>query len=233
MTQRLLEFSGVSRVLRDEIIPVTLVDNVSFAVGRGEFAAVTGASGSGKSSMLYLMGLLDRPTSGKIFIDGKDMTAASENEVQKTRLEKIGFVFQFHFLLQEFSAIDNILLPMRKLGRKTPQEMKARAESLLAMLGLAGSGRKMPSQLSGGERQRVAIARALANEPLIILADEPTGNLDSKNAAAVMDIFRNLAQEKGVTVITVTHDKDFAQGCDRRIVMRDGKITQEEGQKTR
>ncbi len=223
-----LKLSHVTRTLTEEVIPVTLVDDVSCAVEKGEFVTITGASGSGKSSLLYLMGLLDQPTSGCIDIDGQDMTAAFDTERQAVRLGKIGFVFQFHFLLQEFSALDNVLLPMRKLKSLREEEMQARGKKLLAMLGLEKAVHKMPYQLSGGERQRVAIARALANKPLLILADEPTGNLDSKNTAAVIDILKGLAREEGVAVVTVTHDQVFAAHSDRRIVMRDGKIIEGE-----
>lgn len=223
-----LSLVGVSRVLTDEVVPVTLVKEASLNIDKGEFISVTGASGSGKSSMLYLMGLLDQPTQGHVAIDGENMTSASEKARQAVRLAKIGFVFQFHFLLQEFSALQNIMLPMRKLGRLKESEMVARAEGLLESLGLAGAGRKMPNQLSGGERQRVAIARALANKPLVILADEPTGNLDSKNSAAVVDIFRKLAAEEGVAIAAVTHDPDFAGKTARRVVMKDGRIVEKE-----
>lgn len=223
-----ITLKNVTRILQSEEIPVTLVDDASLTVKPGEFIAVRGTSGSGKSSLLYLMGLLDKPTSGHINIAGIDVSAASETVRQETRLEKIGFVFQFHFLLQEFSALDNVMLPMRRLGKLADGEMRARAEKLLVSLGLEGKTRKKPGQMSGGERQRVAIARALANEPMVILADEPTGNLDSKNTAAVIDIFRKLAHETGVAVVAVTHDTEFATKTDRNIVMRDGKIVEEQ-----
>jgi lipoprotein-releasing system ATP-binding protein len=154
------------------------------------------------------------------------VSTATEKVRQETRLEKIGFVFQFHFLLQEFSALDNVMLPMRRLGRLSDKDMRARAEKLLASLGLEGKTQKKPGQMSGGERQRVAIARALANEPMAILADEPTGNLDSKNTAAVIEIFKKLVHETGVAVVAVTHDPDFATKTDRNIVMKDGKIVE-------
>jgi len=219
-----LALSNVTRVLSDEAVPVTLVKDASLSVNKGEFVAVRGTSGSGKSSLLYLMGLLDHPTAGTVRIGGADMSGANERLRQETRLEKIGFVFQFHFLLQEFTALQNVMLPMRRLGRLSDREMRDRAGKLLASLGLAGKEGKKPSQMSGGERQRVAIARALANNPMVILADEPTGNLDSKNTGAVIDIFQSLAHEQGVAVIAVTHDLDFAAKTDRNIVMKDGKI---------
>ena len=219
-----ISLSHVTRVLDREAIPVTLVNDASCNIDKGEFVAVRGTSGSGKSSLLYLIGLLDKPTAGSIHIGGVEMSQAGEKLRQEMRLEKIGFVFQFHFLLQEFTALENIMLPMRRLGKLGEKERRARAESLLAALGLGGSGHKKPGQMSGGERQRVAIARALANNPMVILADEPTGNLDSKNTSAVIDIFRKLAHEQGVTVVAVTHDLDFAAKTDRNIVMKDGKI---------
>ena len=223
----IITLSHVTRILQSEEIPVTLVSDASLIVKSGEFLAVRGTSGSGKSSLLYLMGLLDKPTSGQINIAGIDVSTATEKVRQETRLEKIGFVFQFHFLLQEFSALDNVMLPMRRLGKLSDSDMRARAEKLLVSLGLEGKTKKKPGQMSGGERQRVAIARALANEPMVILADEPTGNLDSKNTAAVIDIFRQLAHETGVAVVAVTHDTEFATKTDRNIVMKDGKIVEE------
>ncbi|MCC7036012.1 MAG: ABC transporter ATP-binding protein [Alphaproteobacteria bacterium] len=223
-----ITLTGVTRVLQSEEIPVTLVSDASLTVKAGEFLGIRGTSGSGKSSLLYLMGLLDQPTSGRINIAGIDVSTATEKVRQETRLEKIGFVFQFHFLLQEFSALDNVMLPMRRLGKLSDADMRTRAEKLLVSLGLEGKTRKKPGQMSGGERQRVAIARALANAPMVILADEPTGNLDSKNTAAVIDIFRKLAHETGVAVVAVTHDTEFATKTDRNIVMKDGKIVEEQ-----
>ena len=224
--RNVITLTNVTRILQSEEIPVTLVNDASLTVKSGEFLAVRGTSGSGKSSLLYLMGLLDKPTAGHINIAGIDVSTASEQVRQETRLEKVGFVFQFHFLLQEFSALDNVMLPMRRLGKLSDKDMRARAEKLLVSLGLEGKTNKKPGQMSGGERQRVAIARALANEPMVILADEPTGNLDSKNTAAVIDIFKKLAHETGVAVVAVTHDPDFATKTDRNIVMKDGKIVE-------
>lgn len=221
-----ITLSHVTRILESEAVPVTLVSDACCTFNKGEFVAVRGTSGSGKSSLLYLMGLLDKPTSGTIHIGGAEMSKASEKLRQQTRLARIGFVFQFHFLLQEFSALENIMLPMRKLGKLSDKAMRERAEQLLTSLSLPSAGRKKPAQMSGGERQRVAIARALANSPEVILADEPTGNLDSKNTAAVIDIFKKLAHENGVAVIAVTHDADFAAQTDRNIVMKDGRIVE-------
>jgi lipoprotein-releasing system ATP-binding protein len=205
-------------------VPVTLVEDVSLEIGHGEFVAIMGPSGSGKSSLLYLLGLLDVPTSGRIELDGEDTSSFDEDMLADVRLGKLGFVFQFHFLLAEFSALGNVQLPITRLGRLEPEAAAARAHELLASLGMAEHAHKRPDQLSGGQRQRVAIARALANDPLIILADEPTGNLDSASAATVRQILRALVSEHGKTVIAVTHDATFADAADRRIGLVDGRI---------
>ncbi|QJE73353.1 ABC transporter ATP-binding protein [Aerophototrophica crusticola] len=218
-----LEARGVTRVLSGAI-PVTLVEGIDLSIGRGEFAAITGPSGSGKSSLLYLLGLLDTPTSGSVLVEGEDTSRLTPADLARVRLEKLGFVFQFHFLLPEFTALDNVLIPMRKLARLSDREMRTRAQSLLVQLDLGDHARKRPDQLSGGQRQRVAIARALANEPRVVLADEPTGNLDSRNAQLVFDTFRDLAHRTGTTVVTVTHDEHLAAQTDRRVLLVDGKL---------
>jgi lipoprotein-releasing system ATP-binding protein len=217
----LLEAREVTRTLPEG---PTLVRDVSLSVGRGEFVAVTGPSGSGKSSLLYLLGLLDRPTTGDVRLEGRDTARLSAKEMAALRLARLGFVFQFHFLLPEFSALDNVLIPIRRLGRLGDAAAREHAMALLGALGLADAAGKLPEQLSGGMRQRVAIARALANDPALILADEPTGNLDTKNAAAVFDIFAKLAVEEGRTVIVVTHDASLAARTTRRIHLVDGRI---------
>jgi lipoprotein-releasing system ATP-binding protein len=217
----LLEARDVTRTLPEG---VTLVRDISLTIGRGEFVAVTGPSGSGKSSLLYLLGLLDRPTQGQVLLEGRDTALLSRREMAALRLARLGFVFQFHFLLPEFSTIDNVLIPIRRLGRLDDMAARAQARRLLETLGLAEAEAKLPEQLSGGMRQRAAIARALANDPALILADEPTGNLDTKNAAAVFDIFGKLVTEQGRTVIVVTHDPDLASRTFRRIHLVDGRI---------
>jgi len=226
-----IRLDKVTRILTDGPEPFTLVDDISFDVHAGEFLAITGPSGSGKSSLIYLMGLLDTPTSGRIWLDGTDTTDASDGEKGLMRLEKLGFVFQFHFLLPEFTALENIMLPMQKHGRLSEAEMRARAYALLAEFGLEEEGHKLPNQLSGGERQRVAIARAMANDPLVIIADEPTGNLDSRNSTLVFDLFGKLVREEGKAIITVTHEQDMAAKAQRRLHIVDGKLSSDDGGK--
>jgi lipoprotein-releasing system ATP-binding protein len=213
----------LSRRLEAEV-PVTLVDDVSLEIRRGERVAITGPSGSGKSSLLYLLGLLDRPTAGHVWLDGVDTSAFDDDEVAGARLGRIGFVFQSHFLLPEFTALENVMLPMLRLGQLPRDEAKRRARELLASLGLTEQQDKLPRQLSGGQSQRVAIARALANDPVLILADEPTGNLDSASSALVQEIIRDLAHKHERAVAVVTHDAHFADTADRIVRIVDGRI---------
>jgi lipoprotein-releasing system ATP-binding protein len=220
---------GVTRVL-PAAVPVTLVHDIDLDIFGGEVMAITGPSGSGKSSLLYLLGLLDRPTEGRIEIDGADTAAMDSDALARLRLERLGFVFQFHFLLPEFSALENVMIPMRRLGRLDEAAMTARAMDLLGALDLGDLVRKRPDQLSGGQAQRVAIARALANDPAVLLTDEPTGNLDSKNSAAVFEIFEKLAREDGRAVVTVTHDLDLAGRADRRVELVDGTVVSDRHQ---
>jgi lipoprotein-releasing system ATP-binding protein len=223
----LIETRAITRVIGGDI-PTTLVAGIDFAVQPGEFVAVTGPSGSGKSSLLYLLGLLDKPTTGEVFVDGKATSGLSEDARAALRLSTLGFVFQFHFLLPEFTAMENVMLPMRALGRLNEKDMRARAFEILSSLGLADHARKRPDQMSGGQRQRVAIARALANDPLVILADEPTGNLDTHSSAQVLSIMRNLVDSSSAAraraIIIVTHDLDLASKADRRVHIVDGRI---------
>lgn len=217
----LLRAEHVSRRLPEG---VTLVQDANMTVEGGEFIAITGPSGSGKSSLLYLLGLLDRPTEGRILLEGRDTATLSAPELAALRLERLGFVFQFHFLLPEFSTLDNVLIPIRRLGKLSHAEAKMQAMQLLDDLGLKDAASKLPEQLSGGMRQRVAVARALANNPALILADEPTGNLDTRNAAGVFDIFARLAKEQGRAILVVTHDAELAKRANRRVHLVDGRI---------
>jgi len=221
--EHLIEARDVTRILAG-VVPTTLVHDINLKIDLNEFVAVTGPSGSGKSSLLYLLGLLDMPTDGEVRIRGKATAHMSEAERAYTRLSELGFVFQFHFLLPEFSCINNIVLPMRGLGQLTRGEMRERAAGLLDSLGLYEHRHKRPDQLSGGQRQRVAVARALANDPPLILADEPTGSLDSKSSEQVFQILRDLVDRDGKTIVAVTHDIDLAERMDRRVHLVDGAI---------
>jgi lipoprotein-releasing system ATP-binding protein len=223
----LIEADHLTRIL-PATVPVTLVRDVSLTVGEHEFIAITGPSGSGKSSLLYLLGLLDRPTSGALRMAGQDTSSLDDDALARLRLEMLGFVFQFHFLLPEFSVLENVTLPMRKMGRLSSTAMRERAASLLEELGLAGHLDKRPDQLSGGQRQRVAVARALANDPHVVLADEPTGSLDSKSSEQVFQILQDLVKKRGKTVIAVTHDMEIAARADRRIQLVDGAVVSDE-----
>ena len=219
----ILSARALTRILPTDP-PVTLVRNVDLDVAPGRFHAVIGPSGCGKSSLLYLLGLLDRPTSGTVEFEGRDTDALNGDERARLRLEQFGFVFQFHFLLPEFTAVENVLMPIRRLGRLDEMEMHDHALALLNQLDLAGQADKTPDRMSGGERQRVAIARALANDPALLLGDEPTGNLDSENSARVIKIFQRIAHEQGRAVVCVTHDRTVAAAADVRIHMLDGAI---------
>jgi lipoprotein-releasing system ATP-binding protein len=203
---------------------VHVLRGVSFAARRGNVTAIVGPSGCGKSTTLYLLGLLDQPDDGSIWIRDQLMSNSSDLARTAARCDHIGFVFQFHFLMQEFSALDNVMMPMRKLGRLSEEEMVERAQSLLKDVGLGEKGHRLATQLSGGEQQRVAVARALANQPAIILADEPTGNLDVKNSGLVFDLLTRLAKENGQAVVLVTHNPDIANRCDEIKPMRDGEF---------
>ena len=203
---------------------VHVLRGVSFEAQRGKVCAIVGPSGCGKSTLLYLLGLLDQPDGGSIWIRNQLMSNSGDLERTAARGEHIGFVFQFHFLMQEFSALENIIMPMRKLGRLTEPQMVERAQDLLKSVGLGDKTHRLGTQLSGGEQQRVAVARALANQPAIILADEPTGNLDQKNSALVFDLLTRLAKENGQAVVLVTHNPEIANRCDEIKPMRDGEF---------
>lgn len=219
----LLQTRKLTRIL-PAVVPVTLVQDVDISIGNSEFVAITGPSGSGKSSLLYLLGLLDKPTSGEVLIEESSTSDLSSGEMASMRLAKIGFVFQFHFLLPEFTALENIMIPMQKLGRLSARNQLEHATGLLVDLGLQDFLHRRPAQLSGGQRQRVAVARALANSPDLILADEPTGSLDSAATEQVFDSLQSIVETQKTTVVAVTHDMDLASRMQRRIHLVDGKI---------
>jgi lipoprotein-releasing system ATP-binding protein len=201
-----------------------VLKDVSISVNHGEFVSLIGKSGSGKSTLLYLLSTMDTDYEGSIIINDLKVTGKSQNELSHFRNEHIGFVFQFHFLLPEFTVLENVMMPARKLGKFSNEENEARAFEKLKQMEMHSFAKKVSGKLSGGQQQRVAIARALINDPIIIMADEPTGNLDSANSEIVLEIFKNLSKEKGNTIITVTHDSDFAKSADTIIEIVDGKI---------
>jgi lipoprotein-releasing system ATP-binding protein len=201
-----------------------VLKDVSMSVSHGEFVSLIGKSGSGKSTLLYLLSTLDTDYEGTIVINDLTVTGKSQNELSMFRNEHIGFVFQFHFLLPEFTVLENVMMPARKLGRLNTEEIEAHAMEKLRQMDMHSYAEKPSGKLSGGQQQRVAIARALINDPIIIMADEPTGNLDSANSEIVLGIFKNLSRENGNTIITVTHDTDFAKSADRIIEIVDGRI---------
>ncbi len=201
-----------------------MLKDVSFDVQRGEFVSIVGKSGCGKSTLLYLLSTMDTDYTGQIYVNDVLLTGKTQNELARFRNEHIGFVFQFHFLLPEFSALKNVMLPAEKLGKYSKSECEDRAYEKLKWLDMEKFATKLSSKLSGGQQQRVAIARALVNDPTIIMGDEPTGNLDSVNTQTVFDILKRLSKEKGQTIISVTHDNEFAANSDRIIEMKDGEI---------
>ena len=205
---------------------VKAVDGVSFSVPKGQMVAIIGASGSGKSTLLHMIGAVDRPTSGKIFLDGQDVFQQNNRELAIFRRRQVGLIYQFYNLIPVLTAEENITLPVMMDGRKPDKEHR---EKILDMLGLKERRDHLPSQMSGGQQQRVSIGRALFTSPQVILADEPTGNLDSKNSAEIMELFRRSNKELKQTIIIITHDEKIAEQCDRIIVLSDGKIISDEG----
>jgi len=223
MSNKVIETIGVSKEFSDPVT-VKILKDVSFHVDHGEFVSIMGKSGCGKSTLLYILSTMDTDYEGKLYLNDELLSGKNDAALAKVRNEKIGFVFQFHYLLQEFSVIKNVMIPGLKLGKYSTQEIEHRAMERLKMLGMQDHALKKPNQLSGGQKQRVAIARALINDPLIIMGDEPTGNLDKLNSDLVFDIFSELTKEKKQTILVVTHDPDFAAKTDRIITMADGKI---------
>lgn len=201
-----------------------VLKEVSLSVQKGEFVSIIGKSGCGKSTLLYILSTMDTDYQGDLYIAEQKLTGLPQDELAKIRGEKIGFVFQFHYLLPEFSVLQNVMMPGMKLGKKTEEQVRQDALDKLDLLGIKDQADKKSFKLSGGQKQRVAIARALINDPMIIMGDEPTGNLDSRNSEIVFDILRELSTSRGQSMIVVTHDNDFAAKTDRIIEMADGKI---------
>jgi lipoprotein-releasing system ATP-binding protein len=201
-----------------------VLNDISFGVEKGEFLTLVGKSGCGKSTLLYVLSTMDTDYKGELIIDGEHVSSYGQDRLAAIRNEKIGFIFQFHYLLADFTCLNNIMIPALKLGKLSKEEIEYKAMEKLRMLDMTDQALKPASKLSGGQQQRIAIARALINDPLIIMGDEPTGNLDSKNTQVVFEILQELAHEKGQTIIAVTHDNDFAKASDRTITMSDGQI---------
>lgn len=223
MSEKILEAKNISKYFHDPLT-VQVLNQVSFSISKGEFVSVIGKSGCGKSTLLYILSTMDTDYEGDLLIDNVSMNNKNEAELALVRNEKIGFVFQFHYLLNEFSVLKNVMLPGLKLNKYSKKEIEHRAYEKLKILGIENEAFKKPNQLSGGQKQRVAIARALINDPLIIMGDEPTGNLDKKNSEIVFEIFQELAQSFNQSLLIVTHDNEFAQRTNRIIEMEDGKI---------
>lgn len=219
----ILEAKHISKSFHDPIT-VPVLKDISFSIDKGEFVSVIGKSGCGKSTLLYILSTMDTDYEGDLLIDGELMRNKKEKQLASVRNEKIGFVFQFHYLLNEFSVLRNVMMPGLKLGKYSEKEIEHRAMEKLRMLGIEDEALKGANQLSGGQKQRVAIARALVNDPLVIMGDEPTGNLDKKNSNIVFDIFKELAEVYNQTLLIVTHDNEFAQSTHRIIEMEDGRI---------
>jgi putative ABC transport system ATP-binding protein len=226
MSENVVETLQVAKQYRRGKVSVPAVNGVDVSVRRGEIVGIVGPSGSGKTTLLNLIGGLDRPSGGKIVVDGVDLGGLGEAQLTEYRLRKIGFVFQFYNLIPTLSAQENVELPM-SLAKVPKTERESRAFELLKEVGLEGRASHMPDELSGGEQQRVAVARAFANGPSVILADEPTGDLDSKSASTLMDLIKSLQKGKGVTFVVVSHDPLVIAKCDRAYAIRDGRVVQE------
>lgn len=221
MKSKALEAVKISKYFHDPV-SVQVLKDVTFDLYKGEFVSVIGKSGCGKSTLLYVLSTMDTDFTGDLIIDGVSTKGFTEADLARVRNEKIGFVFQFHYLLNEFTVLENVMLPGLKLGKYPVSEVKERAYEKLKILGIENEALKKANQLSGGQKQRVAIARALINDPLIIMGDEPTGNLDKKNSEIVFEIFENLAKQHKQSLLIVTHDNDFASRTHRIIEMEDG-----------
>jgi len=223
MAETALKAKNIVKYFHDPVTQAVL-KNISLEVNKGEFVSIVGKSGCGKSTLLYVLSTMDTDYEGEMDINGGKVTGLSLNNLARIRNESIGFVFQFHYLLPDFSCLKNVMIPALRLGKYSNKEIEEMAYEKLKMFGVEDQALKSANRLSGGQQQRVAIARALINDPTIIMGDEPTGNLDSKNTSIVFDLFQKLAKDFGQTIITVTHDDDFARRSDRIIEMRDGEI---------
>lgn len=223
MSEIILQAKHINKYFHDPVT-VKVLSDITFSVNKGEFISVTGKSGCGKSTLLYILSTMDTDYEGELIIDNEIMTNKKEAQLARIRNEKIGFVFQFHYLLKEFTVLKNVMLPALNLNRFPEKQLEEKAMQRLKILGIEHLAQKNANRLSGGEKQRVAIARALINDPLIIMGDEPTGNLDKKNGEIVFNIFKQLAEEFNQTLLIVTHDQDFATHTHRIIEMEDGKI---------
>lgn len=223
MSQTILEARKISKYFHDPNT-IQVLKEISFEMQKSEFVSVIGKSGCGKSTLLYILSTMDTDYEGELLINGETMRGKKEADLARVRNKHIGFVFQFHYLLNEFSVLRNVMLPGLKLAEHSEKEIEHRAYEKLKMLGIESEALKKPNQLSGGQKQRVAIARALINDPLIIMGDEPTGNLDKKNTEIVFDIFKELAEVYHQSLLIVTHDNEFAERTHRIIEMEDGKI---------
>src|SRR5712691_11443524 len=219
----MIQLRGVSKTVQSGDQPLTILHPLSLVARHGQFLAIVGPSGSGKSTLLGLIAGLDAPTSGSVLIDGVDITRLDEDQLARLRGEKIGFVFQFFHLIASLTAYENVAVPLEIAGVADP---RGRAEALIEEVGLTGRAHHYPSQLSGGEQQRVALARALANDPPIVLADEPTGNLDSATGRHILEMLRDIHRARGTMIILVTHDADLAAMADSRLVLRDGRVVE-------
>ncbi|EAR01753.1 ABC transporter ATP-binding protein [Maribacter sp. HTCC2170] len=219
----ILEAQNINKYFREPVLFHVLKD-INFTIKHGEFVSIMGKSGCGKSTLLYILSTMDTDYEGNLFLNGEIVTGKHHEELAKIRNKNIGFVFQFHYLLSEFTVLENVMLPAKKLGLKSLQEIEHDAMEKLKLLDIEDQALKLASRISGGQKQRVAIARALINDPAIIMGDEPTGNLDSHNSQNVMRIFKDLAAERNLSLLVVTHDHDFADNTDRIIEMGDGHI---------
>ncbi|RQW63253.1 lipoprotein-releasing ABC transporter ATP-binding protein LolD [Vibrio viridaestus] len=219
----LLNCNNLVKNYQEGSLTTSVLKGVNFSLDERELVSIVGSSGSGKSTLLHILGALDTPTSGDVFLMGKSLTEMKSGQQAKLRNEHIGFIYQFHHLLTDFSAIENVAMPMMIAGKK-PKEAQSKAKELLELVGLTHRGEHRPSELSGGERQRVAIARSIINNPKVVLADEPTGNLDHKTALAIYDLMRDLNRNSGTAFLIVTHDNELADKMDRKVLMQDGEL---------